>query len=250
MGFATSFTSDRMLDIEQNSVVAGLVDLNGDLILEKKSGSTFNAGHVVGPEGPQGPSGLELLPADLNYFRGTTDQRIAFQDTPYCKPKVKFYDETENRDYTWDGSIWIPKPNGFFYTLAYAPGQTGAAPTSESTAMIVGDVAIPPEPYHRILSGLFTAAFTASSATTSRIIYAGMQLIDTGTNPARDTAFHNQQVFSDNSTAARTLQVPFQYPIYANEKRSVRLLQWASVSTISVSDANGICYSIMVTPAY
>lgn len=57
MGVATSFTSDRMFDIEQNAVVAGLVDLNGDLILEKKSGSTFNAGHVKGDTGPEGPDG-------------------------------------------------------------------------------------------------------------------------------------------------------------------------------------------------
>lgn len=57
MGKATSFTSDRMFDIEQNSVVSGLVDLNGNLILEKRSGETLNAGHVAGNTGERGPEG-------------------------------------------------------------------------------------------------------------------------------------------------------------------------------------------------
>lgn len=63
MGVATSFTSDRMLDIEQNSVIAGLVDVNGNLILEKKSGATLNAGKVKGDKGDQGVDGETGIPA-------------------------------------------------------------------------------------------------------------------------------------------------------------------------------------------
>lgn len=50
----TGLTAERMLAIEAASVVDGSVDDQGNLILEKHDGTSFNAGHVVGPVGPTG----------------------------------------------------------------------------------------------------------------------------------------------------------------------------------------------------
>lgn len=60
MGSVQVLTKDRMLAIEAASVVSGLVDVNGRLILTKKDNSTIDAGNVKGPTGaspvyPVGP---------------------------------------------------------------------------------------------------------------------------------------------------------------------------------------------------
>ena len=69
MATVTGLTKDRMLDIEAQSIVSGLVDPSGNLILTNHAGVSQNAGMVkggigdVGPQGPQGPQGKEGLPA-------------------------------------------------------------------------------------------------------------------------------------------------------------------------------------------
>lgn len=56
MATVTGLTSERMLDIEGKSVIAG--NVQGDnLILTKHNGTTANAGNVRGPVGPPGPQG-------------------------------------------------------------------------------------------------------------------------------------------------------------------------------------------------
>ena len=52
MALVTGFTAARMLAIEEASVVSGLVDVNGDLILYTKVGTPIDAGNVIGPPGP------------------------------------------------------------------------------------------------------------------------------------------------------------------------------------------------------
>jgi microcystin-dependent protein len=51
----TGFTAARSQQIEDGTVIGGLVNGSGDLILTKHDASTVNAGHVVGPAGPLGP---------------------------------------------------------------------------------------------------------------------------------------------------------------------------------------------------
>lgn len=71
MGIATSLTSDRMLEIEQNSIVGGSIDSSGNLILEAKSGSTVNAGKAKGDTGPKGSTGLQGPPTpDTGFVTG------------------------------------------------------------------------------------------------------------------------------------------------------------------------------------
>lgn len=57
MATVTGLTAARMLDIEAKSVVSGLVDVNGNLLLSTRGGEEIDAGHVVGPQGPQGDQG-------------------------------------------------------------------------------------------------------------------------------------------------------------------------------------------------
>lgn len=58
MGTATFFTAARMQQIEDSTVVSGLVDVNGHLILKRRDDQTIDAGNVVGPQGPRGYNNL------------------------------------------------------------------------------------------------------------------------------------------------------------------------------------------------
>lgn len=58
MGNATFFTAARMQQIEDSTVVAGLVDVNGHLLLKRRDDQTIDAGNVVGPQGPRGYNNL------------------------------------------------------------------------------------------------------------------------------------------------------------------------------------------------
>lgn len=51
MATVTGFTADRMLEIENETVVSGLVDVNGDLLLYTREGTEINAGYVKGDPG-------------------------------------------------------------------------------------------------------------------------------------------------------------------------------------------------------
>lgn len=54
MATITVLTAARMLAIEAKSVVSGLVNGSGHLILTKFDGTTVDAGSVIGPAGPPG----------------------------------------------------------------------------------------------------------------------------------------------------------------------------------------------------
>ena len=56
MGVIDGFSQARMAAIEASSVVDGIVDTYGHLILTKHDGTTIDAGDVIGPEGPSAPA--------------------------------------------------------------------------------------------------------------------------------------------------------------------------------------------------
>ena len=56
MGVITGYTAERMLEIEQSTVVDAEV-VGDELILEKRDGTTINAGNIKGPQGDPGPLG-------------------------------------------------------------------------------------------------------------------------------------------------------------------------------------------------
>ncbi len=76
MASVTGFTAARMLQIEETTVVSGLVNPSGRLLLSTRAGVEIDAGHVrgsdgnVGPAGPAGETGIPagtigLWPADV-----------------------------------------------------------------------------------------------------------------------------------------------------------------------------------------
>lgn len=74
MATVTGFTSQRMLEIENNTVVDGNI-VGDDLILTTFGGTDINAGNVRGPQGIQGPIGevsQASLDAQLAAFQGGT----------------------------------------------------------------------------------------------------------------------------------------------------------------------------------
>lgn len=59
MATVTGLTAERMIEIEEKSIVDGDV-VGGNLILTRYDGTQINAGSVIGPEGPEGPVGSDL----------------------------------------------------------------------------------------------------------------------------------------------------------------------------------------------
>jgi microcystin-dependent protein len=72
MATITGFTAERMLDIENASVVDGEI-VSGNLILTRHDGTEIDAGPVVGPTGPVGPMGpAGFIPGEVKLWPGTT----------------------------------------------------------------------------------------------------------------------------------------------------------------------------------
>lgn len=90
MATVTSFTKERMEEIEDTSIVDGNV-VGDSLILEQRDGTTINAGNVRGPEGTPGPAGSPslqtkklLLPAVL---LRTIGPRVSYSNFPTIAAK-------------------------------------------------------------------------------------------------------------------------------------------------------------------
>lgn len=62
MATVTSMTADRMLAIEQQSIVTGFVDVNGKLLLQNRAGTQVDAGLVKGADGAKGAPGNQGPP--------------------------------------------------------------------------------------------------------------------------------------------------------------------------------------------
>jgi hypothetical protein len=74
VGSVTLFTAARMQQIEDTTVVSGLVDVNGDLILTTREGVNINAGLVRGANGVDGVDGVDGAPgADATALLGVSD---------------------------------------------------------------------------------------------------------------------------------------------------------------------------------
>ncbi len=74
MATITGLTADRMLAIEDASIVDGEI-VGSNLILTKHDGTTIDAGPVIGPPGPQGPSGpagVASIPGEIKLWPGGT----------------------------------------------------------------------------------------------------------------------------------------------------------------------------------
>lgn len=57
MATVNGFSAEHMQEIADETVVAGLVDLAGNLLLERRNGDLLEAGNIMGPQGPKGDIG-------------------------------------------------------------------------------------------------------------------------------------------------------------------------------------------------
>lgn len=135
MATITGLTAERMQEIEDASVVAGAVDLDGDLILTKHDGSQVNAGHVVGPEGPEGPAG----PAGFTVHRCALIRNTTQQVLPVDSWQSVVWPSAEHDPYNMhvDGasSITLPSAGYWIFDLALVlniPAAVGRLETAFS----------------------------------------------------------------------------------------------------------------------
>jgi hypothetical protein len=87
----TGLTKERMLEIEAASVVGGVVNGAGHLILERQDESTIDAGSVIGPSGP---SGNVIVCTSSTRPGSPTEGQV-------------IYETDTDRVYVWNGTAWI-----------------------------------------------------------------------------------------------------------------------------------------------
>jgi microcystin-dependent protein len=75
MATITGFTAERMLEIENGTVVDGEIRADGHLWLIQHDGTEIDAGTVTGPPGPVGPVGpasISAIPGEVKLWPGGT----------------------------------------------------------------------------------------------------------------------------------------------------------------------------------
>jgi len=76
VGTVQVFTKDRMLAIEAGTITSGTVDVDGNLILTRHDGSTYDAGKVYPIAATTDVSGLVELATSIETIAGTDDVRV------------------------------------------------------------------------------------------------------------------------------------------------------------------------------
>ncbi len=151
MATVTSYTAERMKEIEDSAIVGGIID-GDDLVLTRFDGTTIVAGDVRGPQGPIGTTGDTAIvvctsgtrPAlpfdgmviyetdtDLFYYYDGSDWVymgrviICTSGTRPSSPWVglSIYETDTNRSYTYSGSAWIYTSGTTICTAGTRPGS-------------------------------------------------------------------------------------------------------------------------------
>lgn len=162
MAVVTGLTAERMIEMENATVIGGHID-GEDLILETKDGTLINAGSVIGPRGDPGSAfivctsstrpgslgsgdeGLVIYETDTNLVRIWTGTRWKMQERVICtsstRPSmvsadegVKIYETDTNLEYVWSGSSWFPVSSSIA-TFADATERAANWPSPTSGAM-------------------------------------------------------------------------------------------------------------------
>lgn len=150
MARVTSFTAQRMLDIENNSVVSGVVDANGNLVLTKHGGQNINAGRVVGESGQDGKDGEDgergavatiwsanasYIENDVVWFSGSTYKAL----TPNVNSCPPFYSDkwvlvsSGSYEVLYQHNPFFNSPNLDDYTFSASAGTFTAQLTSNTS---------------------------------------------------------------------------------------------------------------------
>lgn len=134
MATVTGLTAERMIEMENATVVDGNV-VGNDLILVTRDSTEINAGNVRGPQGPSGggftictsstrPSwgsgdeGKAIYETDTDLVRMWTGTRWRLQEKIICtsttRPTVTaddegvtIYETDSNSEFIWNGTAWV-----------------------------------------------------------------------------------------------------------------------------------------------
>ena len=135
MATVTGLTAERMIEMENATVVSGEV-VGSNLILHTRDGTLINAGSVIGPMGPAGASfiictsttrpvltageqGKAIYETDTKLIRIWIGTRWKLQEKVICtsttRPAmlasdegVQIYETDTDLEFTWSGSAWLP----------------------------------------------------------------------------------------------------------------------------------------------
>lgn len=156
MATVTGFTAERMLEMEDATIISGEV-VGDDLILETKDGTPINAGNVRGPIGPSGgafiqctnatqpaltapDAGKAIYETDTKLWRIWTGTLYRVQEKFVCTSVTRpttylstdagaqIFETDTGMDYFWTGSGWFPA-GSYVAKFANAAARTAAWPS-------------------------------------------------------------------------------------------------------------------------
>lgn len=152
MATVTGLTAERMAEIEGASIVDGNV-VGGNLILVTHSGANINAGSVIGPVGPAGPTfvvctsttrpstttGKAIYETDTKLIRIWDGTRWKVQEKIVCtsttRPAMvagdegtKIYETDTDLEYSWTGTSWL-LANSYVAKYADSAARSSAWPS-------------------------------------------------------------------------------------------------------------------------
>jgi hypothetical protein len=116
MATVTGFTAERMQTIEDETIVSAAV-IGGHLICTRHDGATFDAGSVVGPAGPTGPSGGTSIVVCTSGTRPAGGSLFA---------GLMIYETDTKTILMYDGSAWV-ETNSLGAWNSYAVSFKGGA---------------------------------------------------------------------------------------------------------------------------
>jgi microcystin-dependent protein len=152
MATVTGLTKERMIAMENATVISGHIT-GPNLILVTRDGTNINAGSVIGPVGPAGPTfivctsttrpavvaadeGKAIYEKDTKLVRIWTGTRWKLQEKVICTSTTRpaglvaadegvfIYETDTDLEYVWSGTAWLPSTS---YVAKFAD------PTDRST---------------------------------------------------------------------------------------------------------------------
>jgi hypothetical protein len=194
----TSYTAERMKQIEDASVVSGAVSGN-NLFLTRYDNTQIDAGNVRGPQGIQGPIGVTSIvvctsatrPTGINLFEGlgiweTNTKRFYIFDgtswvysggivicTSSTRPTspptgMEIFETNTGLKWIWTGAAWIPAgPRGLLASVNRT--NNPAASIAEAVALTLPATTLPANRLIKIEGTWYNSTAGAGEAVIVRI---------------------------------------------------------------------------------
>lgn len=164
MATVTSYTAARMKQIEDTAIVNGNV-VGGNLMLTRKNSTQINAGSVIGPTGPQGPTapgiivcGSSTRPTGASLFTG-----------------LAIYEIDTKRFYIYDGTTWIYRGGVWACTSSTRPSAPfdGLSIWETDTDMVY---------VYNGTAWVYRGGTIVCTSTTRPVAFKGLEIYETDTD--------------------------------------------------------------------